>query len=114
MKRSSDPRTASLETVSAPGDSETRVRVSGVLDFDTVPELMRQASSLLSDAGSIVVDFSGVSNCNSAGLAVILEMARLMRQREKKICFQSLPEQIHTFARAYSVEKALAEANLLC
>ena len=115
MKKSGNSRIARLETVSTPADGETRVLISGVLDFETVPDLMKQArGSLASAAGSIVVDFSGVHSCNSAGLAVVLEIARLMRQQKKAICFQSLPEQIHTFARAYSVEKALAEAKLLC
>jgi ABC-type transporter Mla MlaB component len=88
--------------------------VSGVLGFDTVPELMKQARRLFASCDSVVVDFSGVENCNSAGLAVMLEMARHMRQQNKSVCFKSLPEQIHTFARAYSIEKELSQSGLLC
>ena len=63
---------------------------------------------------SVVIDFSGVENCNSAGLAVILEIAKLMRQQNKTVCFQSIPEDIHTFARAYSIEKEFSQSGLLC
>jgi phospholipid transport system transporter-binding protein len=89
-------------------------KVSGVLNFDTVPAMMKNAKRLLSSAESATIDFSQVESCNSAGLAVVLEMARIMRQQNKSICFVSLPEQIRTFARAYSVEKELEEAGLLC
>jgi len=69
---------------------------------------------LFADVDSVVIDFSGVENCNSAGLAIILEIARELRRQNKSVCLQSLPEQIHIFARAYSVDKELSEAGLLC
>jgi len=55
-----------------------------------------------------------VDNCNSAGLAVVLEIVKQMRQQNKSVCFQSLPEQICTFARAYSIEKEFSQLDLLC
>ena len=75
---------------------------------------MKQAINLFAAVDTVVVDFSGVDSCNSAGLAVVLEMARRMREQHKTICFDNLPEQIHTFARAYSVDEKLGEAGLLC
>ena len=75
---------------------------------------MKQADGLFASVDSVVVDFSEVVYCNSAGLAVILEIARRMRQQNKAVCFVSLPERIRTFARAYSVEKELSEAGMLC
>jgi len=105
---------ASIQEVSPSQDGNGRFLVSGSLVFDTVPDLMKQARRLFASVDSVVIDFSKVENCNSAGLAVILEMARELRQQNKTVCFQSLPEQIHTFARAYSVDEELAEAGLLC
>lgn len=75
---------------------------------------MKQALRLFEPFDSLVVDFSGVDDCNSAGLAIILELARLMRQQNKTICFKSIPEDIHTFARAYSIEKEFSQSGLLC
>jgi phospholipid transport system transporter-binding protein len=101
-----------------PANGNTRDKghfvVSGILGFDTVPGLMKQAMRLFASCDSVVVDFSGVENCNSAGLAVMLEMARQMRQQNKSVCFKSLPKQIYTFARAYSIEKELSQSGLLC
>ena len=114
MKQASDRPTATIQVVSANQDEKGRFLVSGTLGFDTVPDLMKQAKRLFASVDAVVVDFSGVSSCNSAGLAVVLEMARLMRQQQKTICFREVPEQIHTFARAYSVDKELTQAGLLC
>lgn len=88
--------------------------IGGRLGFDTVPDLMAQAMRLFAKVDAVVVDFSEVESCNSAGLAVLLEIARVMREQDKTFCFRSLPEQIYTFARAYSVDKELSEAGILC
>ncbi|MGB5520452.1 MAG: STAS domain-containing protein [Gammaproteobacteria bacterium] len=114
MKSAANPPGATIQAVSASQGDNGRFLVSGALVFDTVPELMKQAQRLFATVDRVVVDFSGVQHCNSSGLAVILEMARLMRRQNKTICFQSLPQQIHTFARAYSVDEELAQAGLLC
>jgi ABC-type transporter Mla MlaB component len=114
LKQAPVAATASIQAVSAIQDDKRRFLVSGALVFDTVPDLMKQARRLFASVDNVVIDFSKVENCNSAGLAVILEMARELRQQNKSFCFQSLPEQIHTFARAYSVDEELAEAGLLC
>jgi phospholipid transport system transporter-binding protein len=114
LKQAQAAPTASIQAVSAGQDDKGRFLVSGALVFDTVPDLMKQARRLFAPVDTVVVDFSEVEHCNSAGLAVILEMARELQQQNKTVCFQSVPEQIHTFARAYSVDEELSEAGLLC
>ena len=114
MKKKPDFPTATIQPVSASQKDKGHFLVSGVLGFDNTPDLMKQARRLFAAADSVVVDFSGVESCNSAGLAIILEMARETWRQNKTICFVSLPKQVRTFARAYSVEKELSEAGFLC
>jgi len=114
LKKTPDFPTATIREISASQNKKGYFLVSGTLGFDTVPALMKQAWRLFTPFDSVVVDFSGVDHCNSAGLAVVLEIAKQMRQQNKSVCFQSLPEQIHTFARAYSIEKEFSESGLLC
>lgn len=114
MKQSPDSPSATIQAVTGGDEEKARFVISGTLVFDTVPDLMKQANRLFAAFDSVVVDFSQVQSCNSAGLAVILHIAREMRQQNKSVCFQSIPEQIHIFARAYSVEKELAQSGLLC
>lgn len=103
-------------TIRAAGNADEKGHfiIAGSLGFDSVPDLMKQADRLFASVDSVVVDFSEVVHCNSAGLAVMLEIARRMRLQNKAVCFVSLPERIRTFARAYGVEKDLSEAGLLC
>lgn len=114
MKKTPDYPTATIRETGDGQDDKGRFVVSGTLGFDTAPDLMKQAWRLFAPFDSIVVDFSGVENCNSAGLAVVLEIVKRMRQQNKSVCFKSLPEQICTFARAYSIEKEFAQLDLLC
>ena len=114
MKKTPDSPIATIRETSASQNDKGHFVVSGTLGFDTAPGLMKQASRLFTPFKSVVVDFSGVDNCNSAGLAVVLEIVKQMRQQNKSVCFQSLPEQICTFARAYSIEKEFSQAGLLC
>jgi ABC-type transporter Mla MlaB component len=98
--------------ISAAGGS--RFRIDGMLDFDTVPLLMKQARQLFASVSdSVQVDFAGVTGCNSAGLALLLEMAREMKRQNKSIQFLNMPKHIRTFAEAYAVADELEAAGLL-
>lgn len=114
MKKSPGSPNATIRAASDGQNDAGHFIVSGALGFDTVPDLMNQALRLLLPHDSIVVDLSGVTSCNSAGLAVVLEIAREMRRRNKSVCFKSLPAQILTFAKAYSIEKELSSSGILC
>lgn len=88
-------------------------RIDGMLDFDTVPLLLKQAHKLFAASDTIQLDFAGVTGCNSAGLALVLEMAREMKRQNKSIQYLNIPQQIRTFAEAYAVADELESAGLL-
>ncbi len=114
MNMKSDSAAAAIRAASNSSNSEGRFIVSGTLGFDTVPELVKQVKRQLAAVDSAEIDFSEVVHCNSAALALILEITRMMWQQRKTVWFCSLPEEIRTFARAYSVEKELTNAGILC
>ncbi len=84
-------------------DADGQISLSGVLDFQTVPALAKRAKTLLDKKDATVVDCSQVVSSNSAGLALLLEMSRIMRATEQSIRFQNVPQQIQTVARAYGL-----------
>jgi ABC-type transporter Mla MlaB component len=91
-----------------------RIKVAGELTFETVPMLIKQVPKLLrSLSGQPVIDCSEVTDCDSASLAFILELYRLMKDRDMPARFESLPEDMTTFARAYDAEEALRQAGIL-
>ena len=80
-----------------------RLLIKGELDFHSVPALARQAAALLARMQDASVDCAGVSRANSAGLALLLEMSRIMRARQRAIAFHNVPPQIQSVAHAYGL-----------
>ncbi len=103
MNNSGNERMEASLTVS--GDSHIQVR--GVLNFETVPALAKEAECLLGKMDNVRVSFAEVEDSNSAGLALLLEMARTMKLNNKSIDFAELPEQIFIVARAYGIDSEL-------
>ena len=91
--------------------SDTSFVVSGVLDFETVPELMLKVEKSLEKQPIANISFLNIGSCNSAGLALILEIMRLMQG--KKIQFTNIPEQIVSMADAYGVSEELKRLGLI-
>lgn len=85
--------------------------LKGVLDFDTVPGLMKQIESVLAQSKHARLDFSAIEKTNSAGLALLLEIVRFMRHRNATVQFINIPEQIAIVARAYGIDTALDSAE---
>lgn len=86
---------------------ENGINVSGVLNFETVPVLMKQAEQLFNKLDKVSVNLAEVSDSNSAGLALLLEMRRIIKMQKKSIDFKNLPEQIRIIAGAYGIDSEL-------
>ncbi len=94
--------------------SDQQYLISGVVDFSTVPDLLRQASGFISasqssENSSMVIDLSKVEECNSAALALMLETAKGAQQKDIDLYFKNLPATVLTIARAYGVENEIRE-----
>lgn len=86
---------------------DDNVSVSGVLSFETVPDLIKQVEQLIKNHDQVNVDLAGVVDSNSAGLALLLEMVRTTKLQNKSINFKNLPEQIKIVASAYGIDSEL-------
>lgn len=85
-----------------------RFRVSGVLDATTVGDLLKQSSERFTNLPEVEVDFAGVSDGDSAGLALLIEWLRLAKDSQRQILFANIPGQISALARISEVEDLLA------
>ncbi|MBT8119294.1 MAG: STAS domain-containing protein [Gammaproteobacteria bacterium] len=88
--------------------------ISGTVDFSTVPDLLRKISGLISasDASEdkpVMIDLSQVLECNSAALALMLEIVESAKQKNIELYFENMPATISTIARAYGVEDEIRE-----
>ncbi len=90
-----------------------RYRVSGVLDAVTTPKLLEQsAERFASQSGvDIHVDLGGVSESDSAGLALLLEWLRVARKRSQRLHFANLPKQVAALARISEVEELIQPSS---
>jgi phospholipid transport system transporter-binding protein len=83
-----------------------RYRVTGVLDAFTTPKLLEESAGHFSSQQSadIHVDLGGVTESDSAGLALLIEWLRVGRQRNQRFHFGNVPKQLAALARISEVE----------
>lgn len=58
-------------------------------------------------AGALVIDCAGVSACDSAGLAVLLEWLACARRTGRALRFDQLPQELSALARISDLEELL-------
>lgn len=66
-----------------------------------------QAMALLGDAKEVQLDFSGVQEADSAGVALLLALRRSAQVNGVKLSFINLPENILRLLELYQVEDLL-------
>lgn len=85
------------------------VPLTGELSFATARDALDKAQSQLGEGnGPVEVDLSGVTRADSAGVAVLLELARLARARGREIRFARAPAQLRRLAEFFGVAGLLA------
>jgi len=87
--------------------SETQsgvVRLDGALTMDSVADTQLQLDRMLVN-GAMTLDFSGVSHCDSAALALLLALRR--RKDARNIRLANIPASLYGLARLYELTPLL-------
>lgn len=95
---------ASLEIESS---GKGRIRLHGVLGFDTVTGALERSEELFEDHPRIEIDLGGVESTDSAGLALLVEWAAWAKRQDRKLVLRNLPTQALALARISEVDKIL-------
>ena len=90
---------------------EDRILISGELTFSTVTALWEFSQKLFPQQGQWNCDFSQVTSCDSAGLALLLEWIKLAKQKGKKLRFLQLPKQLQAIAAPAGLNALLDEVS---
>ena len=77
--------------------------ISGTLDHHSVPQLLKQ----LIGGGFSTVDLQQTVHSNSAGIAMLLELIELSKQRGEKVQVVNLPLQMQRVAELSGVADLL-------
>ena len=72
--------------------------LSGILNFSTVMKVYNSCIENLSKYSASEFDFSQVESCNSAGLALVIELKKYGRQVNKAVSISHLPEDLKSLA----------------
>ena len=88
-----------------------RMQLSGVLDLDSVPELLSAIEALNYDAAAVTVDLRGVERSDSAGVALLVAWMRKARQAQRDIRFLNMPSQMLNIARVSGLDAILPLAR---
>ncbi|HED17385.1 MAG TPA: anti-sigma factor antagonist [Gammaproteobacteria bacterium] len=75
------------------------IRLSGSLDFYTVPELENALDESLRNNQPITIDLSGVSRSDSAGIALMIEWLKRATQANVELTLLNLPTQMQNITR---------------
>ena len=87
-----------------------RALVTGVLDSKTVGPLLRLGSAAIA-AGARIIDLSGVTGGDSAGLALLIEWLSVARGAGRELRYENIPLPMQQLARLSDLEEHLLDAG---
>ena len=87
-----------------------RFALEGELLFRSVTKLDRAARKAFAEQAVVEVDLAGVTRCDSAALALLLEWAGRARRAGTTLRYRSLPAALLSIAAISEVEELLPRA----
>jgi phospholipid transport system transporter-binding protein len=94
-----------MTTLQVVGDG--RAALVGPLNFATVGDLLDEGAALIGEGRANLIDLSGVTASDSAGLALMIEWLSVARSAGKSLHFENIPLQLQQLARLSEVEELL-------
>jgi phospholipid transport system transporter-binding protein len=91
-------------------DEAGELKLSGVLDYRTGPDLRTQGQALIksSKAAALVVDCSAVEKSSSVGLSLLLCFMRDAEAAGKALSIRGMPEDMREIAQVSELTELLA------
>jgi len=78
---------------------EGHYALTGDLGFECALSILAQGEAAFAGQAAVVVDLSGVTDGDSAGLAVLIEWTRRSRIAERQISFRRIPSRLGAIAQ---------------
>ena len=85
--------------------------IAGAMSFDTAEQLLRKSETLFEPHNRLELDLSGVTDTDSAGLALLLEWVTWANHTVREIRFTGMPEKIMAIASTTEVEGLLTRGE---
>ncbi|MBT8081692.1 MAG: STAS domain-containing protein [Gammaproteobacteria bacterium] len=88
-----------------------RFALSGELTFETAEMILRSSEGPFEEHTQLEIDLSGVTDSDSAGLALLLEWVTWANHSVREIRFEKIPDKIDAIARTTEVEQLLSRGE---
>jgi len=88
-----------------------RFALKGEMNFDTAEQILRQSEAPFEEHTQIEIDLSGVTDSDSAGLALLLEWVTWATHSVREIRFIGLPDRVMAIAKTTEVERLLTRGE---
>ncbi len=88
-----------------------RFSVIGKMTFATAEKILRASEEPFEEHSQLEIDLSGVTDSDSAGLALLLEWVTWANHSVREIRFKEMPEKILAIARTTEVENLLTRGE---
>lgn len=88
---------------------ESTIKVDGSLEIESISETMLEGQSWLetTPATELKVDLAGVTDVDSASLALLLAWIRNCTRLEKRIYFANMPTKMRDIARVSGLDSVI-------
>ena len=83
-------RKSLLEVETVTSGPPVIVRAAGVLDITTVDELTESVRGYLDSGSEVIVDFAGVTLCDSTGLGAVVRLERHARSTGSRFALRAV------------------------
>ncbi|MGB5449366.1 MAG: STAS domain-containing protein [Woeseiaceae bacterium] len=85
--------------------------LSGDMTFDTVDKILKASEAPFEQHSQLEIDLSGVTNSDSAGLALLLEWVTWANHTVREIRFTGMPERVMAIAKTTEVDGLLTRGE---
>lgn len=85
--------------------------LSGEMTFDTAEKILRESEDPFEQHSQLEIDLSGVTDSDSAGLALLLEWVTWANHTVREIRFTGMPERILAIAKTTEVDALLTRGE---
>ncbi len=88
-----------------------RFALSGEMTFDTAEKILKESEDPFEEHSQLEIDLSGVTDSDSAGLALLLEWVTWANHTVREIRFTGMPERILAIAKTTEVDALLTRGE---
>ncbi len=82
--------------------------ISGVVDFTTAREALESIGTMVRSNDHLQVSFAKATRCNSAALALMIELKAIARHADHQVSFKEVPKGLGELAKVCQVDSFIA------